>query len=149
MPEIRLDKKNKTIKVVNRKDNITLRHDKESIRVQRIGKPGPTGQDGESVDLRNNGEAIQYKYTDDTAWTDLVSLEDITGPRGDSGTDVTYAQPFTNSSAITVLHNLNKYPAVTVVDTAGDEVRGDVHYDSSNQVTVTFSSATGGTVYCN
>lgn len=68
-----------------------------------------------------------------------------------SATAVAFAviTSFTTFAAGVVTHNLGKYPAVTVVDTAGDEVIGDVSYDSVNQLTVTFSSATGGTVYCN
>lgn len=84
------------------------------------------------------------------------------GPQGEPGpagaTDyndltnkpaLSFSHPFTNSASVVVTHNLNRYPSVTVVDTAGDEVIGNVKYDSLNQLTVTFSSATGGTVFCN
>lgn len=48
-----------------------------------------------------------------------------------------------------VTHNLNKYPSVTVVDTAGDEVIGDVHFNNSNTLTITFSSAFSGKAFIN
>lgn len=46
-------------------------------------------------------------------------------------------------------HNLNKYPSVTVVDSAGTTVFGDVHYESLNKLTVCFSVAFAGEAYLN
>ena len=43
-----------------------------------------------------------------------------------------------------IVHNLNKYPAVSIIDSAGDEVVGNIHYDSLNQVTITFIGAFKG-----
>jgi hypothetical protein len=47
----------------------------------------------------------------------------------------------------TITHNLGRYPAVTVVDSAGTPVIGKVIYVSANQVTVTFTSAFSGKAY--
>lgn len=43
-----------------------------------------------------------------------------------------------------IVHNLNKYPSVSIINSAGDEVIGDVHYDSVNQVTLTFEGSFKG-----
>lgn len=43
-----------------------------------------------------------------------------------------------------ITHNLNKLPAVNIIDSAGDEVVGEVKYDNTNQVTITFVSAFKG-----
>ena len=44
----------------------------------------PSGTSGgREVELRNNGTAIQWRYTDSNDWTDLVSLEDLRGPAGE------------------------------------------------------------------
>lgn len=48
-----------------------------------------------------------------------------------------------------VQHNLFKYPSVAVVDSAGDEVEGSVHYDSNTQLTITFSAPFSGKAYLN
>lgn len=48
------------------------------------------------------------------------------------------------SSEWVIVHNLNKYPAVSIIDSAGDEVVGNIHYDSLNQVTITFIGAFKG-----
>lgn len=46
-----------------------------------------------------------------------------------------------------IQHNLDKFPTVSVVDSGGSTVLGDVVYDSKNQITVKFSSAFSGTAY--
>ncbi len=48
-----------------------------------------------------------------------------------------------------ITHNLNSYPSVTVVDSAGTVVEGDPQYLSANALTVTFSSAFSGAAYLN
>lgn len=63
--------------------------------------------------------------------------------------DKNFIYPFTSLASITVTHNLAKYPAVTVVDTSGDECEGDVIHVSVNQLTISFSSSFSGTVFCN
>lgn len=48
-----------------------------------------------------------------------------------------------------IVHNLNKRPAVVVIDSGGNECEGSVSYDSANQITITFSAAFGGHAYLN
>lgn len=48
-----------------------------------------------------------------------------------------------------VTHNMNKYPSVNIVDTANDEVTGDVKYNSLNQITISFTAAFSGKAYLN
>jgi|TARA_R110000803_G_scaffold99220_1_gene167265 hypothetical protein len=69
-----------------------------------------------------------------------------TGSAGDKNFVFTQAA---SSAVWTVTHNLNKYCAVSVVDTAGTVVNGRVEYDSLNQVTITFSAAFSGQAFCN
>jgi len=68
----------------------------------------------------------------------------------DLNTDANYTHQQTDASAEWVIvHNLNKYPAVSIIDSAGEEVEGNVHYDSTNQVTITFVGAFKGTATLN
>ncbi len=53
------------------------------------------------------------------------------------------------SSSWEVIHNLGRYASTSIVDTANDEVVGSVHYDSVNQITITFSSPISGKAYIN
>lgn len=69
---------------------------------------------------------------------------------GEFGGDKTYAYPQDSPSDVwTVTHNMNKYPSVSVVDSAGSTVVGDVFYDSLNQVTITFSAPFSGKAFFN
>lgn len=48
-----------------------------------------------------------------------------------------------------VEHNLNKYPGVTIVDSAENVVIGDIIYLDENNVRLVFSSAFSGKAYLN
>ncbi len=53
------------------------------------------------------------------------------------------------ASVWNVPHNLNKYPAVTVTDSAGTHVECEVKYVDLNNLTVNINGSTSGTVVCN
>ena len=38
-------------------------------------------------EVRNNGTAIQWKYSDETDWHDLVALDELKGAAGEAGKD--------------------------------------------------------------
>jgi hypothetical protein len=60
-----------------------------------------------------------------------------------------YTQTFaTASTTWTIVHNLNGIPAVTLLDSTGEEIFGDLTFPSLNTCIATFSAATGGTAYC-
>lgn len=48
-----------------------------------------------------------------------------------------------------VEHGLNKYPSITVVDSAGSVVVGEVKYLDMNNVIISFSAEFGGKAYIN
>ena len=47
----------------------------------RIRLPSGTGRE---IELRNNGQAIQWRYTDSNDWKDLINLEEMKGPAGET-----------------------------------------------------------------
>jgi hypothetical protein len=49
------------------------------------GLPGPQGADGKEVLLQVGSEQIQWMHEGEDTWTDLVSLETLTGPQGPQG----------------------------------------------------------------
>lgn len=68
----------------------------------------------------------------------------------EESSDKTFAyQQAVPSASWTVTHNLNKYPSVSVVDSANRVVFGDVVYDSLNQATLTFSAPFSGKAFFN
>jgi len=66
--------------------------------------------------------------------------------------DVDKAFVFTQSSAAstwTINHNMEKFPSVTVVDSANNYVVGEVTYTNNNSLTVSFSATFSGKAYLN
>lgn len=53
------------------------------------------------------------------------------------------------SAVWTVQHNLNKYPSVTVVDSADNEIVSEVEYLDKNTVRITMTGASKGRAYLN
>lgn len=49
----------------------------------------------------------------------------------------------------TVIHNMNKFPSVTIVDSAGSIVEGAVDYINLNSCKITFCGAFSGKAYFN
>ena len=58
-------------------------------------------------------------------------------------------EQMTAESVWTIVHNLNRFPSVTVVDSAGSVAVGDVQYTTVNSLTITFSAAFSGKAYLN
>lgn len=55
----------------------------------------------------------------------------------------------TASNNWTITHNLNKYPAITIVDSGGTVVIGEIEYINLNLVCVKFNGIFSGKAYCN
>ena len=87
-------------------------------------------------------------------------LHDASGSAGATGkilttdgntltwTNATYTHNQSSTSNTWVItHNLNKYPSVTVIDSADTIVQGTIVYNSANQLTVTFFSGTSALAF--
>lgn len=87
----------------------------------------------------------------DSSESFVVLIEGPQGPSGTPGTgDLSYTHNQSSPSATwTITHNLGKYPSVTIVDSAGTQLLGQVVHDSINQVTATFTTAFSGKAYLN
>lgn len=76
----------------------------------------------------------------------------VTGPHlsGGGGDDLhfTFAQDLASTSW-SVVHNLGKFPSVTIIDSSGNVVFGDVNHTSDNALTISFATAFSGTAYLN
>lgn len=78
------------------------------------------------------------------------ALQEIAVEVSSIQTDKTYTHTQIVSQATwSIQHNLNKYPAVTVIDSADNVVIGDVDYVSLDEITVTFGYPFGGKAYLN
>lgn len=88
--------------------------------------------------------------------TPQVNQKTMTLVQQDGGTvnitwaDTNYVHDQQTASASWVInHNLGKFASIHIVDTAGDEIIGEVTYNTINQITVTFSSLVSGKAYIN
>lgn len=48
-----------------------------------------------------------------------------------------------------ITHNLGKFPSIVILDSADDEVEGDIQYVNPNRVVITFSAALAGRAFLN
>lgn len=73
----------------------------------------------------------------------------VPGAPGRDG-DLSYVHVQSIPSATwVVVHDLNKFPSVSVIDSGGATVLGDVRYDSANQCTLTFAGGFSGRAFFN
>lgn len=96
--------------------------DVKVAQVARQGERGLPGKDGEKGDI---------------------------GPAGPAGGEAIVFVQNTPLQVWTITHNLSRFPSITVVNSALDEVEGDVTYLDSNSIQVSFSGAFSGTAYLN
>lgn len=94
------------------------------IEVSEQGPAGPPGADGEA------------------------GAQGPQGIPGLSGANYTHTQAVP-SADWTITHNLARFPSVTVIDSAGSTVVGDVDYLSNNAIAIHFTAAFGGSAYLN
>lgn len=93
------------------------------------GVQGATGIGGAAVDNTDDvPEGALNKYFT----VERVSYEHMQGSASDSWT---------------ITHNLGFKPNVTVIDSAGNIVEGEIAYTNTNSLTVSFQSAFSGTAY--
>lgn len=92
------------------------------------------------TDIKDQKKQISQLSTSESA---------VAEPNPGSGHETFTYDQIAPSNTWDILHNLNAYPSVTVIDSAGNKVEGNVQYISSNQLTVTFVSDFSGKAYLN
>lgn len=83
-----------------------------------------------------------------TPWNALPAVSDVSTNVETHHHTVNFTQD-TPATDWVINHGLGRHPSVSVVDTAGSVVFGDVNYLSDNTIVVSFSSATAGKAYLN
>jgi len=80
---------------------------------------------------------------------DIITKEYLEANIPASG-DLSYTHNQVVASNIwTIIHSLAKYPSVSVVDSAGTYIVGDIEYTDINTVTVTFTGSFSGKAFLN
>lgn len=90
------------------------------VTVPEVGPQGPQGQKGEKGELGPVGEAF--------TWTHVQSVP---------------------ADTWILNHNLDRFPTVDIVDSAGTKVLGAIKYISSNVIELNFAVAFSGKAYLN
>ena len=80
---------------------------------------------------------------------DIITKEYLESHSATTG-DLSYVHNQIIASNIwTVIHSLNKYPSISVVDSAGTTIIGDADYVDSNTLTITFIGSFSGKAFLN
>ena len=94
---------------------------------------------------RNHDELFHRDYPDQHPISAITGLEEAL-----LNADKTFVfEQGIASDTWEITHNLNKYPSVTVVDSAGNEVIAEVVYTDTNNCVVTMTAAFKGKAYLN
>lgn len=127
---------------VNQSSNlISATQTTNSVTVGTVGVQGPAGPQGENGFVGSNGAQGPQ------------GAQGSVGPQGPQGTGVSHTTFVFNqisaSATWTIAHNLNCFPSVMVVDSAGSVVYGNIEYLSANSLRLTFVAAFGGQAFLN
>ena len=82
--------------------------------------------------------------------TDIIALGlAIAASKGGGGGETYIYTQYGSSDFWIIEHNLKKFPSVSVVDSGGTQVYGDVNYISENKLTIQFKLPFSGKAYLN
>lgn len=98
----------------------------------------------ETTDLTVTEETIHLSVTE----APVTLSEQIVGLQGSGDAHFTHDQE-TPSDEWTIVHNLGKYPAVSVVDSGGSEWQTSVDHVSADELVIRFSAPFSGRAYLN
>ncbi|AWN43179.1 hypothetical protein [Methylobacterium durans] len=113
------------------------------IPLPPLGQSGPAGADAYEVWLAAGNAGTRDDF--------LVSLKGEQGPPGQDGEAVSRAVIVqAQAASVWILtHGLNRFPGVTLIDSAGDVFDGDTRYVDANTIVVTLIAPTAGTAFLN
>lgn len=104
----------------------------------------PVYTDDTTIEYNNQNKLQVIGITDGN---DIITYQDIADVIEAQKTYV-FEQAIA-SSTWEIEHNLNKFPSVTVVDSAGDIIMCNVNYVDKNNIRIDFSAEFGGKAYLN
>lgn len=114
------------------------------------GDTASGGEAGDPSEIAGTVKAVKVgeEVYDDVSNGVLDMTEAFESLQGSADKHYEHVQSFA-SDIWTIDHNLNKNPSVTVVDSAGTVVYGEVNYPSKMRVVIQFMAAFSGRAYLN
>lgn len=112
--------------------------------------------DGEQGEKGEKGytpiKGIDY-FDGKDGYTPVKGVDYFDGEKGDTGergTDANYVHDqISSAKEWRIIHSLGKYPSVTIVDSGGNVVVGDIKYVSTDEIEISFSFEFSGKAYLN
>ena len=114
---------------------------------------------GFSTDQKNFSGGMGVVNATSTNYNDLANKPSINGVslvgnKTSEELNITSDKNYVYTQAVAdsvweVQHNLNKYPSITIVDSADNVVIGDIVYIDMNNVRITFATSFSGKAYFN
>lgn len=92
-----------------------------------------------NLDGHTNTTSVHTSQTEKDTWNSAVL---------NSHSNYTHFQ-IVSAFTWTVTHNLNRFPSVTIIDSAGSVVLGEVKHISENQIELNFNAPFSGKAYLN
>lgn len=114
---------------------------------------------GFSTDQKNFSGGMGVVNATSTNYNDLANKPSINGVplvgnKTSEELNITSDKNYVYTQAVAdsvweIQHNLNKYPSITIVDSADNVVIGDIVYIDMNNVRITFAASFSGKAYFN
>lgn len=130
--------------------DVTIVVEEQPVQIAVEGQSVQIAVEEQPVQIVVQEESVRIVVVEEPVKILTVGIQGPQGPPGPAspGTTYIYSQN-TPSTTWTIAHNLGQYPSVTVVDSGGTVVLGDVTYNSADQITLTFGVSHGGKAYLN
>lgn len=93
-------------------------------------------------------DSTKIKVPNETVKILSVAIQGPTGVSSVNDSHYVHTQILA-ATTWSIVHNMNKYPSVMIVDSGDNVVIGEIHYLGLNSLEVTFSAAFGGKAYLN
>lgn len=112
-------------------------------------KEGHTGSREDFIEFLRANTYVHPETHSANMITETEEKQFLTGYEKNIVLTTCIHEQIASSNEWTVIHNLNKYPSVTIVDTVNNIVVGSVQYVSKNILVVKFTAEFSGKVYLN
>lgn len=146
MTKIVIRRNSNRFKLQDTKRKVSIKKNIQKVNIRSLSKRGLPGPEGDPGD--EGLSAYEIWLEKGNVGTEQDFFDSLKGPQGVKGDDGgNFEQAFIGSTVV-ITHNLGYIPALTMIDTAGDEIEGAIIERDSNHFTVQFSAVVSGVAYC-